>query len=54
LPFSRVLLEEFHKTPIGGHMGINKTLARLGENFVWTGMREDVHNFVAACIDCQL
>ena len=53
LPFSRVLLEEFHKTPTGGHMGINKTLARLGENFVWTGMRADVHNFVAACIDCQ-
>jgi hypothetical protein len=32
-PFTRILLDEFHKTPTGGHMGITKTLARLSTNF---------------------
>jgi hypothetical protein len=52
-PFTRILLEEFHKTPTGGHMGITKTLTRLSTNFFWNGMRDDVHRFVLACLDCQ-
>ncbi|KAI5435993.1 hypothetical protein KIW84_022427 [Lathyrus oleraceus] len=51
--FIKVLLEEFHKTPTGGHMGVTKTLARLSSNFTWVGMRDDVHKFVLACLDCQ-
>ncbi|GAU49705.1 hypothetical protein TSUD_182030 [Trifolium subterraneum] len=53
LAFTQVLLEEFHKTPIGGHLGVSKTVARLSENFTWSGLRQDVQQFVAACIDCQ-
>lgn len=34
-PFKRLLLEEFHTTPLGGHMGTNKTLHRLQANFTW-------------------
>jgi len=33
-------------------MGTTKTLAHLGENFTWPGIREDVQQFVAACLDC--
>lgn len=51
--FTRVLLEEFHNTPSGGHMGVTKTFARLSANFTWTGMKEDVQRFVLTCVDCQ-
>ena len=51
--FIKPLLEEFHKTPVGGHMGVQKTLQRLQENFMWDSMRTDVRNFVAQCITCQ-
>jgi ribosomal protein L21E len=34
-------------------MGITKTLTRLSTNFFWNGMRDDVHRFVLACLDCQ-
>lgn len=44
---------EYHSTPTGGHMGVTKTLARLIENFYWPGIRKDVKQFVAACVDCQ-
>jgi hypothetical protein len=51
--FTLVLLEEFHNTPSGGHMGVTKTFARLSANFTWTGMKEDVQRFVLTCVDCQ-
>ena len=53
LPFLNTLLQEYHCTPTGGHMGVAKTLARLTENFYWQGIRKDVKRFVASCLDCQ-
>lgn len=38
---------------MGGHMCIKKTLARLGENFTWSSIRENVRLFIASCSDCQ-
>lgn len=53
LPLIRTLLVEFLSTPTDGHMGVAKTLARISENFCWTGLRDDVVKFVAQCINCQ-
>ena len=52
-PFIKMLLEEFHQSPVGGHMGVQKTLHRLHENFTWSSIREDVRAFVANCLTCQ-
>lgn len=52
LPITSTLLTEYHTTPTGGHAGITKTLARISENFYWTGLREDVKQFVANCVEC--
>lgn len=48
-----LLLAEFHKSPLGGHMGTTKTLSRLKENFYWASMRQDVLQFIQTCSDCQ-
>lgn len=34
-------------------MGISKTLARINQNFMWHGMRDDVCHFVTTCLQCQ-
>ncbi|WVZ02845.1 hypothetical protein V8G54_023651 [Vigna mungo] len=52
-PFIRLLLEEYHTTPLGGHMGLYKTMARIQGNFFWKGMRSIVHTFVSQCSTCQ-
>ncbi|MCH86039.1 hypothetical protein A2U01_0006893, partial [Trifolium medium] len=52
-PFKELLLEEFHSTLTVGHGGIEKTFGRLKENFYWVGMKNDVINFVNACLVCQ-
>jgi len=31
--FILVLLEEYYKSPLGGHMGLSKTLSRLQQSF---------------------
>ncbi|GAU50876.1 hypothetical protein TSUD_411060 [Trifolium subterraneum] len=53
MPFRFTILEEFHSSPIGGHMGVTKTLARLQANFWWDGMRKDIQQFIAQCSICQ-
>lgn len=54
IPLIMTLLMEYHATPIGGHAGVTKTLARISENFKWQGLREDVKQFVTKCVDCQV
>lgn len=34
-------------------MGIRKTLARLDDNFICPGIRNDVHKFINGCINYQ-
>lgn len=52
-PYKIKLLNEFHNSPISGHMGFQKTYIRLRDNFYWTGMCEDCKNFVSQCLPCQ-
>ncbi|WVY93545.1 hypothetical protein V8G54_032633 [Vigna mungo] len=51
--FISLLFREFHETPIGGHVGVNKTLKRLSANFYWKSMAKDVKAFVSQCKVCQ-
>lgn len=48
-----MLLEEFHSTPLGGHMGKAKTLRWLWENFFWDNIRRDVYRLVSENRVCQ-
>ena len=44
---------EYHASPVGGHAGIKRTLARLKKEFHWKGMNEDVSKFLQHCLVCQ-
>lgn len=47
------LLREVHDAPTGGHLGIEKTLTRLGRYFWWQGIRSEVQQYVKSCHACQ-
>ncbi|WVZ16869.1 hypothetical protein V8G54_009851 [Vigna mungo] len=49
-PLIQKVLLEYHSSPIGGHVGIAKTLAHISSQFYWPKMREDVTKFVQQCI----
>lgn len=47
------VLKEFHDTPIGGHQGSNKMLAKISNQYQWVGMKKDIKDFVRRCEICQ-
>ena len=51
--FRTALIDEYHATPLGGHMGFAKTIHRVQQNFYWSSMRNDVKQFVRQCATCQ-
>jgi hypothetical protein len=57
VPSDRVLrtkiLREIHDAPTGGHRGIEKTLNKLSRFFWWSGMKEEVQQYIGSCIACQ-
>ncbi|GAU44596.1 hypothetical protein TSUD_187860 [Trifolium subterraneum] len=47
------LLFEFHTSPIGGHSGITRTIARIKSQFYWPDMKNDIVEYVQKCVVCQ-
>lgn len=48
-----IICQEFHDSPLGGHAGIRRTLARIAPSFYWPLMRSDITSHVRKCITCQ-
>ncbi|CAJ2644751.1 unnamed protein product [Trifolium pratense] len=47
------LLFELHTSPLGGHAGITRTLARVKAQFYWSGMKRDIVQYIQSCEICQ-
>src|SRR5207249_10894920 len=47
------LLQEYHDTPIAGHLGVEKTYEALSRNFYWPRMADNLKSFVTSCDICQ-
>lgn len=47
------MLNLCHDDPTAGHLGRDKTLAKLSERYWWHGFRKDVSRYVASCESCQ-
>ena len=48
-----VIMRTYHDGAMGGHMGFNKTLARIREKYIWTGMARDVQHHCDSCNMCH-
>ena len=47
------ILEEYHKQPYAGHPGYHKMLTTLKKKLFWPGMKRDVVEYLARCMECQ-
>ena len=47
------LISAFHASAVGGHSGIQATYQRVRKLFVWTGLKQDIIDFVHQCAVCQ-
>jgi hypothetical protein len=48
-----VLLREAHDVPLAGHLGRDKTYARLCRSYYWPRMRAEVEDYCKSCPSCQ-
>eukprot|EP00066_Takifugu_rubripes_P025346 XP_011614612.1 PREDICTED: uncharacterized protein LOC105418111 [Takifugu rubripes] len=48
------ILSMGHCLPLGGHLGVNKTVNKIIKQFFWSGLRKDVANFCRTCHSCQM
>ena len=51
-PGRKKLFLLYHTSLFGGHLGRNRTLARLSHRFYWSGMSDDVKEWLCQCLVC--
>ena len=52
-PAREELFLAYHASLFGGHLGRNRTLARLSHRFYWSGMADDVGDWLRQCTTCM-
>jgi hypothetical protein len=48
-----LVLKEIHDVPCARHPGYQKTITTVRRQFFWLGMKKDVADYIALCMDCQ-
>ena len=52
-PLRERVMDVAHDSIMGGHMGLQKTLDKITNNFYWPGIHGDVTRFCRSCDICQ-
>lgn len=47
------LMKEMHDNPLGGHLGMNRTMERIKQFKSWTNMKQDIEDYIRKCEICQ-
>ena len=49
-----IVIHDSHEVPMGGHLGVSKTVQRISLTYYWKGMRRDIEGWIRACERCGL
>ena len=52
--FRSEILTLSHDAPVGGHLGVRKTLDRIRRHFYWPSINKDVSTYCKTCHVCQV
>ena len=47
------IMESEHDSLVAGHMGLDKTMELVDQNFYWPEMAKDIEDYIRSCEDCQ-
>jgi hypothetical protein len=48
-----MILNEMHNVPYAGHPGYQKTVATVKSHYFWLGMKKEIAEYIARCMECQ-
>lgn len=49
----KLILNDYHMLPTGGHAGCNRMYKNMKKLYLWSGMDKDVQQYVKRCDSCQ-
>jgi hypothetical protein len=49
----RTIIRAHHDPPVYGHPGITRSIQLTSQHYWWPKIRQDVHDYVKGCADCQ-
>jgi hypothetical protein len=47
-----LVLREMHNMSYVGHIGYQKSIAVVRSQYFWHGMKKEVANYIARCLEC--
>jgi hypothetical protein len=47
------ILKEMHNVTYAGHLGYQKTVAAVKSHYFWPGMKKEIAEYIARCMECQ-
>ena len=48
-----MVLREMHIVSYAGHLGYQKKITFIRSQYFWSGMKKEVANYIARCLECQ-
>lgn len=48
------IIEEYHNSTHGGHMGIRKTILKIKQRYIWKNMCKMIKKFINNCEQCKI
>jgi hypothetical protein len=48
-----MILKEMHNVPYAGHPGYHKTMASIKSHYFLPGMKKEIAEYIAICMECQ-
>jgi hypothetical protein len=48
-----MILKEMHNVPYVGYPGYQKTVAAVKSHYFWLGMKKEIAEYIARCMECQ-
>jgi hypothetical protein len=49
----KLIMDEIHKKPYSRHPGYQKMITTTRKQYYWPGMKKDIVEYIARCIECQ-
>jgi hypothetical protein len=49
----RLIMDELHKRPYTSHPGYQNMITDTRKQFYWPGLKKDIANYLAKCLECQ-
>jgi hypothetical protein len=49
----RMIFHEINNVPYAGCLGYQKTVAAIKSHYFWLGMKKEIAEYIAKCMECQ-